>query len=272
MKSAAFRLLIILGLLILIIIFGSIGFMILEDLSFGNALYFTIATVTTVGYGDIYPATAGGKILAVFMIVTGVGMFLALVAEGAGLLLRRSQEQLRRDQINMMVGVFYSELGTQLLQIFSAHDPNLIPVRYDLLQNQDWRPNNFTTLGKKLEKHTYDLSIGKEELRELRKFLTDRSGLLVQFLGSPNLVEHGSFAQLLLAVLHLKEELALRSETMDLPDTDIKHLVNDALRAYRLLSQQWIEHMQFLQVSYPYLFSLALRTNPFDQKATPIIT
>lgn len=43
-----------------------------------DALYFTIATLTTTGFGDITMTTAGGKLLSVFIMVVGVALFLQL--------------------------------------------------------------------------------------------------------------------------------------------------------------------------------------------------
>jgi len=38
-----------------------------------------------------------------------------------------------------------------------------------------------------------------------------------------------------------------------------------------LLVQEWLDYMEYLKVNYPYLFSLAMRTNPFDRKASPVV-
>ncbi|WP_425440076.1 ion channel [Roseobacter denitrificans] len=43
-----------------------------------NALYFTVSTLTTTGYGDITPTTTGGKLLAVVIMVVGVALFVQL--------------------------------------------------------------------------------------------------------------------------------------------------------------------------------------------------
>lgn len=43
-----------------------------------DALYFTVATLTTTGFGDITMTTPGGRLLAVFIMVVGVGLFLHL--------------------------------------------------------------------------------------------------------------------------------------------------------------------------------------------------
>lgn len=40
-----------------------------------NALWWTYCTVTTIGYGDLYPVTTGGRIFTVFVSLGGIGMF-----------------------------------------------------------------------------------------------------------------------------------------------------------------------------------------------------
>ena len=91
-------------------------------------------------------------------------------------------------------------------------------------------------------------------------------------LENQNLVEHESFTELLRALFHLRDELFARGDLFSLPDTDIEHLANDARRVYIVLGEQWIDHMRYLKRHYPYLFSLALRTNPFNVHASPIVT
>jgi hypothetical protein len=85
------------------------------------------------------------------------------------------------------------------------------------------------------------------------------------------LLEHEHFSELLRAVFHLSEELSARKTLENLPQPDIKHLNGDVRRIYTLLAKQWIDHMEYLKKAYPYLFSLAMRTNPFDEKASPIV-
>jgi voltage-gated potassium channel len=46
----------------------------------GDALWWAITTVTTVGYGDFYPVTFEGRVVAVVLMVTGVGTFATLAA------------------------------------------------------------------------------------------------------------------------------------------------------------------------------------------------
>lgn len=68
------RLKFVLLLFVLLLAVGVIGFMLLEGLSFFDAIYMTIVTVATVGYGDIVPHTTAGRIFTMLFIIGGVGM------------------------------------------------------------------------------------------------------------------------------------------------------------------------------------------------------
>jgi hypothetical protein len=91
---------------------------------------------------------------------------------------------------------------------------------------------------------------------------------LLGLLENPNLLEHESFTDLLWAVFHLTEELGCRTDLKNLPDTDYAHLSGDIKRVYILLISEWLAYMKHLKDTYPYLFSLSVRTNPFDPNAS----
>ena len=55
--------------------------------SFFDALWWSAATITTVGYGDIYPVTAAGRIIAVFTMVVGVSTLAVVTARIAQFLI-----------------------------------------------------------------------------------------------------------------------------------------------------------------------------------------
>lgn len=66
------------GILLVIAMAGTVGFTLLEDLSFLDSLFTTVVLISTVGMG-MPPETAGGKILALFIIAGGVGTLLYAV-------------------------------------------------------------------------------------------------------------------------------------------------------------------------------------------------
>src|SRR5665648_559528 len=106
------------------------------------------------------------------------------------------------------------------------------------------------------------------ELENIRNFLKEKRQFLLNLLENPNLLEHESFTNLLWAVFHLTEELTLRRSLKELPEADYQHLAGDIKRAYHLLIVEWLYYMKHLKANYPYLFSLAVRTNPFDTNAS----
>lgn len=57
-----------------VVTLGTIGFMIIEEISLFQAFWMTMITVLTVGYGDAVPLTQAGKIFALLIIPVGVGI------------------------------------------------------------------------------------------------------------------------------------------------------------------------------------------------------
>jgi len=271
MNEIAFRLRIFVTVLAATLALGIGGTMALEGLSFVDALYFTVVTVATVGYGDIHPTTDAGKLLAVVLIVTGVGTFLGVFANAAELLVARRQERGRRERLHMVIGLFMSEIGTDLLRLLSAADPDLDRLRADLELEQGWSDRDFARVCGRLADHPYRVEEGRLDLEGLRRFLREKRELLLRLLENPNLHEHESFTDLLRAVFHLKEELLSRPSLAGLPESDRAHLANDAKRAYPLLVQQWTEYLRYLKANYSYLYSLAVRTNPFHEGASAVV-
>ena len=69
--------------------------------TFGDALWWAITTVTTVGYGDKFPVTAAGRGVAAFLMVTGIALFGLLTANLTTLFAERAgdAEEARDDAV-----------------------------------------------------------------------------------------------------------------------------------------------------------------------------
>ncbi|MFA6384908.1 MAG: hypothetical protein WCY10_06030 [Candidatus Omnitrophota bacterium] len=174
-------------------------------------------------------------------------------------------------KMNMVIGAFFSESGMQLLRFLAVYDINAGSLKQKLVFDKNWRQKDFETAIDALKMHTYEIDPRKGDMAELRGFLILHRQFFLGLLENPNLLEHEDFTSLLWAVSHLADELSARPTVTGLPASDLDHLAGDIKRAYGILVVQWLGYMKHLHKEYPYLFSLAMRTNPFDGEASVIV-
>jgi voltage-gated potassium channel len=61
------------ALIAMLTLVGSAGYMLIEHMSFLDALYMTVITITTVGYEEVKPLDTAGRLFTIAMIFVGVG-------------------------------------------------------------------------------------------------------------------------------------------------------------------------------------------------------
>ena len=186
-------------------------------------------------------------------------------------LIRKQEKNSMFKKLNMVIGAFFSEAGTELLKMFWQFDINPAYMEEHLVFSKDWKQGDYYQIKKKFSGHKPQIDISKGNIAHLKTFLTAKREFFLRLLENPNLLEHETFTSLLWGVFHLTEELSARHDLKNLPEADYEHLAGDIKRAYNLLIVEWVIYMRHLHNNYPYLFSLAVRTNPFDIKASAII-
>ena len=184
-------------------------------------------------------------------------------------LLHAREKQTLLFKLNMIIGLFFTEAGRELIARLSTFYPDVEKIRGDLLMTERWSREDFAALERRLETIDYKMDSQRGDLEGLRSFLGEKRDFLLRLLENPNLLEHEEFTDLLWGIIHLAEELSFRKNLAALPKTDHAHLSVDMRRAFTRLVRGWIRYMAHLKKDYPYLFHLAVRTNPFDPKATP---
>ena len=187
------------------------------------------------------------------------------------LLAVRSRRE-RMEKMNMVIGTFFSEVGNRLISDIAKSDPEIGHLKDFLVVKNEWGAGTFAEVRKKAAGHGYPVDTSRIDMEELRTFLASRRDFMLRLLENPILLEHETFTDLLRAVFHLTEELKFRKEFGSLPAADHAHLSGDIRRVYGKLILQWLDYMEYLQNNYPYLCSLEMRTNPFDAKASPVVT
>lgn len=186
-------------------------------------------------------------------------------------LLERQNLQHKLEKLNMVIGAFYSGIGTYLIREFAIHDPQIEEIRKDLIIDNTWDSASFRIHKKRAKNYLYMVDIEQMDLEELRTQLVSHEDFLLRILENPVMLEHESFTEVLRAVFHLSEELKSRGTLTNLPATDLAHLKGDIKRAYSLMTISWIDYMGYLKTDYPYLFSLATRMDPFSPHPDPCV-
>ncbi|MGD6933129.1 MAG: hypothetical protein ACQCN5_02875 [Candidatus Bathyarchaeia archaeon] len=182
------------------------------------------------------------------------------------LLVYREKQSVMK-KINIVIDTFFSEVGTDLLKICLKFDTNTDDFKKKLLVTKEWSNKDFIKTKQNIAQHSGIMDSKRHDLTQVKIFLINKRQFILNLLDNPNLVEHESFTNLLLAILHLTDELVNRPNLTTLPQSDYDHLSEDMKRAYIQLILQWLDYVKHLKIDYPYLFSLALRINPFDENA-----
>jgi len=186
-------------------------------------------------------------------------------------LLNQREKRAVLKKMNMVIGAFFSEVGNPMLRMFIPLDQNIEQIRPAFSIKPEWTPKEFQSAKKVVKRYESVISVPEGGLSGIRALLIQKRNFLLLLLENPLLLEHESFTDLLWAFFHLMEELENRPSVAQLPATDLKHIEGDIRRAYGAVLREWIAYMEHLKEAYPYLYSLAVRMDPFDPNATPIV-
>ncbi len=93
---------------------------------FGDALWWAVVTMTTVGYGDVYPVTATGRYVAVAVMVVGVSLLGAVTATVAAWFVSEAQGE-QRVEGEALLAELRRALRVEVAELRSAQQPAETP-------------------------------------------------------------------------------------------------------------------------------------------------
>ena len=182
-------------------------------------------------------------------------------------LIEEREKTERLSKMNMVIGEFYSEVGNSLISKFSSFNDESETINNLLSSLENIDEQGFRAVRNKIKNLKYNIDLKEADLSEIKNFIVSKRDFMLRLLENPNLLEHESFTELLRSVFHFLEEMEMRKSVQKLGNNDSKHLEGDIKRAYIFLVEEWLVFMFYLKLNYPYLFSLAVRTNPFNKNA-----
>ena len=184
-------------------------------------------------------------------------------------IMRERERQAVLRKLNMVIGVFFSEVGNRLLKELTPYVVVCENLRRQLHVTGQWKDDDFERALAYLKSNDPHIDSAGCDIVQLKEFLIAKRSFLVGLLENQNLLEHEQFTDLLWAVFHLVEELEARQSFAAMPKTDSDHINGDIKRAFGYLSREWVFYMKHLKKDYPYLFSLAVRLNPMIDNPDP---
>jgi hypothetical protein len=187
-------------------------------------------------------------------------------------IISRREKSAIAQKLNMVIGAFFSELGTPLLARLLPTMCGSPEIMERLHLKASWNKEDFSRASQFARTLQCEVDLSQVDLYDLRAYMVEKRGFIMRLLENPNLMEHERFTDLLWAVTHVVDELEARPLLTGLPPADEAHLRIDIRRAYNALMAEWILYVEHLKTNYPYLFSLVVRLHPFQETPTATVT
>ncbi len=124
-------------MLVIVVIIGAIGYSFLLNLSLLDAFYFTIVTISTVGYGEIYPTTPVSKLFTSFLIIFGIGSLAIFLETMTEEILRRSIREaigepvVKKPLENHYIVCGYGDIGEVVVEELARIGENYVVIDRD---------------------------------------------------------------------------------------------------------------------------------------------
>jgi hypothetical protein len=186
-------------------------------------------------------------------------------------ILNRREKRDKLQKLNMVIGTFFSEVGNDVMRDLLVYFKNSKDIAQNLNVKGNWTKKDFEKAREYADNLKIDIDYEKLDFNRLRDVLSGKRDFLLTMLGNPGLLENDRFTDLLWAVTHLAEELKARPSLDNLPHNDLVHLSGDIQRFYDHLASEWLDYTEHLKANYPYLFSLVLRTHPFQENPSAVV-
>ncbi|MEI6101447.1 MAG: hypothetical protein WCP73_06360 [Eubacteriales bacterium] len=186
--------------------------------------------------------------------------------------IKEREKRDRLEELNILVGAFFSEMGTDAILRMNPFITNMDGLLKEVKVNGTFGPEQFKSSAQAAMQYDFKADSRCGDLEDMGGFLYEKKATILGMFENPNLLENNRFTSMLWAVYHVMDEIKNREDLHSLPASDLDHLSGDLQRAYRFLVVEWIFYMEHLKEKYPYLFSLAVRKNPFLGKSSIVIT
>lgn len=137
MENLRKRLIFSVSLIILVVAFGTTGYMVIEQWNFLDSIYMTVITLTTVGFKEIHDLSFSGKLFTIILIIGGVGTVLYALSTGAKLVIegelveifgRKRLEKKIKELKDHYIICGYGRMGRIICRELKSHNMRFIAI------------------------------------------------------------------------------------------------------------------------------------------------
>jgi len=133
-------------LFLLLVLTGTFGYHYSQNFSWTDAIYMTIITITTVGFGEVHPLNSGGKILTIFLILSSIiiyGYAITVITEYVvgenifkKLIVKRMENKIKKLKDHVVI-VGYGRTGKQAVKKLKDYNKKVVVIDINKPQEDD---------------------------------------------------------------------------------------------------------------------------------------
>jgi len=123
--------------LLLLTLGATLGYMWLEEMSFADALYMTVITITTVGFGEVRTLSQEGRLFTIVLIILGVGAATSAISNAVGIVVgpllwssirKRNMERKLMTMKDHYIVCGYGRMGRQIIYDLEERDKPFVLI------------------------------------------------------------------------------------------------------------------------------------------------
>jgi hypothetical protein len=113
-----------------VIIFGTLGYMLIEKWSFLDGLYMTVITISSIGFGEVHPLSDTGRVFTLILVFMGFGVVGYVLVSGSKFIIEGEVQKIftRRRSMKAKVAEDSAYAGMSLIDTDIRKDLNLIVI------------------------------------------------------------------------------------------------------------------------------------------------
>lgn len=123
--------------LLLLVIVGTVGYELIEEMSALDGLYMTFITLTTIGFSEVHPLSDGGKVFTILISIFGIGIVAFVATRTAQVLVRYQtlQQRFMQRKIDRLRGHYvvcgYGRLGQRIIADLAEAERDFVIIERD---------------------------------------------------------------------------------------------------------------------------------------------